>query len=53
MKCSFCEKDIDKGTGKQYFKADGTTYNFCSRKCQKNMLVLKRKPLKVKWVTKR
>lgn len=48
-KCSFCGNDIEKGTGKIYVKKDGKILHFCSRKCQKNMLKLKRKPTKLKW----
>jgi len=52
MKCSFCNKNIPEGTGILYVKKDGTAYNFCSGKCELNMLKLKRKSSKVKWVTK-
>ncbi len=50
MKCSFCNKEIPKGTGIMYVKKDGTIYYFCSKKCEKNMLKLKRKAKKLKWV---
>ena len=50
--CSFCGNEIEPGTGKMYIKKDATTYLFCSSKCQKNMIVLKRNPRKVRW-TKR
>jgi large subunit ribosomal protein L24e len=49
MKCSFCEKEIPKATGIIYVKKDGTTYWFCSKKCEKNQLKLKRKKHKTKW----
>ncbi len=52
MKCSFCGKEIIPGTGKIYALKDGTRYYFCSSKCEKNLLKLKRKPAKVKWVKK-
>lgn len=48
-KCSFCKEDIEKGTGKIFVKKDGKVLNFCSRKCEKNMLKLKRKPANLKW----
>ena len=32
-----------------YVKRDGTVYLFCTSKCEKNMIVLKRKPRKVGW----
>ncbi|HEX17519.1 MAG: 50S ribosomal protein L24e [Thermoplasmata archaeon] len=47
--CSFCGNEIEPGTGKLYIRKDGTIYHFCSSKCQKNLLKLKRVPRKVKW----
>jgi len=47
--CSFCGAEIDAGTGKLYIKKDGTKYNFCSNKCQKNLVDLKRVNRNVKW----
>ncbi len=52
MKCSFCGKEIEKGTGVLYVKRDGKSYPFCSRKCRINALKLKRKSHKVKWIRK-
>ena len=49
MKCTFCGKAIPKGTGKIYVKKDGKIFNFCSSKCEKNLVKLKRKPVKIKW----
>ncbi len=49
MKCSFCNKEIKKGTGLVYVKTDGTLLYFDTGKCIKNMLDLKRKPAKFKW----
>ncbi|MCS7109627.1 MAG: 50S ribosomal protein L24e [Candidatus Micrarchaeota archaeon] len=49
MKCSFCSKEVKKGRGLMYVKADGTIFYFDSGKCLKNMLHLKRKPGKQKW----
>ncbi len=49
MRCSFCGEQIPQGTGTIYGQRDGTVYTFCSKKCEKNQLVLKRKPQKVKW----
>ena len=48
-KCSFCEKQIPRGTGKMYVKTDGKIFYFCSSKCEKNMLVHKRKARNLKW----
>lgn len=47
--CSFCGGDIEPGTGKLYIKKDGTKFHFCSNKCQKNMVGLKRVNRNVKW----
>ena len=47
--CSFCGENIEKGTGKIYVKKDGKTFNFCSNRCEKNMLKLKRKPITTRW----
>lgn len=42
--CSFCGKEIPFGTGKMYVKKDAKILYFCSRKCEKNLLELKRNP---------
>ncbi len=47
--CSFCGREIEIGTGKMFVKRDGKIFYFCSRKCEKNMLELKRNPRKLKW----
>lgn len=49
VKCSFCNKDIEKGTGKIVVSKIGKINRFCSMKCEKNMLKLKRKPINFKW----
>jgi large subunit ribosomal protein L24e len=49
MKCSFCENLIKTGTGKIYAKKDGKILYFCTMKCEKNMLKLRRKAVKLKW----
>jgi len=49
VKCSFCGDELKVGGGKLYAKKDGTTFYFCSTKCEKNLLKLNRKPVKVKW----
>ena len=48
-KCDFCKVIIPAGTGKKYVKKDGKIFNFCSNKCEKNMLKLKRKSRTTKW----
>ncbi len=52
VKCSFCGKTIENGTGIMYVKANGQVYWFCSTKCEKNMLKLKRDPRDIKWTEK-
>lgn len=49
VKCDFCGTEITKGTGKLYVKKDGKAFNLCSNKCEKNMIVLKRKPRTTTW----
>ncbi len=49
MECYFCGKEVPKGKGTIYSKKDGTTYLFCSGKCRKNMLKLKRVGKNVNW----
>lgn len=51
-KCSFCGVAIHKGKGIIYVKSDGSILFFCSSKCRRNMLLLKRKPNKLKWVAR-
>lgn len=53
MKCSFCKEEIEKGKGKLYVLKEGTRFHFCGSKCKRNQLNLKRKPRKVKWITKK
>jgi len=47
--CSFCGAPIKPGTGMMYVKNDGTIYRFCSSKCFKSMLKLRRNPKKLAW----
>lgn len=49
VKCTFCGDILKQGTGKMFIKKDAKILYFCSRKCEKNMLKLKRKPYNVKW----
>lgn len=51
-KCSFCGEDLRRGTGKLFVYTDGRISYFCSMKCEKNQLKLKRIPANIKW-TKR
>jgi large subunit ribosomal protein L24e len=52
MNCHFCNKAIPEGTGILFVKKDGTSYNFCSSKCEKNQIKLKRKSAKIVWAKK-
>ena len=49
MKCLFCSKDIETGTGKSFIQNNGKVLNFCSNKCEKNKIKLGRDPRKFKW----
>ena len=48
-KCTFCSTQIEKGTGKMFVYVSGKIDYFCSNKCEKNALKLKRDPLRVRW----
>ena len=50
--CSFCGAEIEPGTGKMFIKKDGTVLNFCTNKCYKNMIELKRVPRTTAWTAK-
>jgi len=50
VKCSFCNKELPKGTGTMYVKVSGQIFYFCSSKCEKNLLKLGRIPREHKWV---
>ncbi|MCL2711885.1 MAG: 50S ribosomal protein L24e [Methanomassiliicoccaceae archaeon] len=50
--CSFCGAEIEPGTGKMFVKKDGTVLNFCTNKCYKNMIELKRVPRTTRWTEK-
>lgn len=47
--CSFCGQDIEPGTGRLHVKKDGTVYQFCTSKCYKNMIQLRRVPRRTAW----
>ncbi len=49
VNCSFCGDAVVKGTGKIFVFNTGKILNFCSNKCEKNMLKLKRSAHKLKW----
>jgi large subunit ribosomal protein L24e len=47
--CSFCGDKIEPGTGRMYVKRDAKIFFFCSTKCYKNMIELKRVPRRTRW----
>lgn len=47
--CSFCDVEIEKGKGILFAKKDGTVLYFCSGKCRKNALKLKREGRRQNW----
>lgn len=49
VRCDFCKNNIPPGTGKKFIKKDGKILDFCTGKCEKNMLKLGRKPRTTKW----
>ncbi|MBS3112859.1 TRASH domain-containing protein [Candidatus Woesearchaeota archaeon] len=49
VKCTFCGQEITPGTGKMYVKKDAKIFYFCSKKCEKNLIKLGRKPNATKW----
>ncbi|MEM0356592.1 MAG: hypothetical protein QW465_02465 [Candidatus Anstonellales archaeon] len=50
MKCSFCGDEIKLDRAVYYYTATGKGYVFCSSKCRRSMLKLRRDPKKLKWV---
>lgn len=52
VKCTYCTREIPKGTGTMYVYKTGTINYFCSNRCFKNGVVMHRrlnkKELKVK-----
>ncbi len=53
MDCSFCKREIPRATGLLFVRRDGSMLRFCSSKCKRNMLVLKRDPKYQRWITKK
>ncbi|MDY0386477.1 MAG: 50S ribosomal protein L24e [Methanolobus sp.] len=47
-KCSFCGEFLEPGTGKLFVKKDGSSYYFCSSKCESNF-ELGRLPRRTVW----
>ncbi|HIG97463.1 MAG TPA: 50S ribosomal protein L24e [Candidatus Aenigmarchaeota archaeon] len=49
MKCSFCSRQIEKGTGKTLIHSTGKIFYYCSSKCEVNQQKLGRDPRNFKW----
>ncbi len=49
MKCSFCSSQIEKGTGKMFIQVNGKIFYFCSHRCEKNLMKLRRDSRNFKW----
>ena len=52
MKCSFCSKEIEAGTGMMFVKNDARIFYYCSSKCDSNAQ-LRRNPAETNWVRKK
>jgi large subunit ribosomal protein L24e len=52
-KCSFCSSTLEPGTGVMLVRNDGKVFYFCSKKCERNMIRLRREPKDVRWITKK
>lgn len=48
-RCSFCGYEFPPGTGIMYVRNDGSILWFCSSKCRKSALKLRRDARKLKW----
>lgn len=50
--CSFCGRSIPGGRGTMHVRNDGRILWTCSKKCDKNLFVIRREPRKLKWTEK-
>lgn len=50
--CSFCGRSIPGGVGTMHVRNDGRVLWTYSKKCDKNMFVIRREPRKLKWTEK-
>jgi large subunit ribosomal protein L24e len=51
-RCSFCKQNYEFPRGLTLILNDGNILYFCSSKCRKNQLFMKRDNKKVNWVRK-
>jgi len=49
VKCAFCGKEESAHKGLHLIKNSGTVVYFCSSKCRKNAVKLKRDKRKIRW----
>ena len=49
--CSFCGKQIEPGTGLMFVRNDNQRFYFCSHKCERNQLNLRRRARRIKWTS--
>ena len=49
MECSFCGREIPRGTENILVTKRGKALYFCAKKCEKNLMKLERKPRDTKW----
>ncbi|HIG96121.1 TPA: 50S ribosomal protein L24e [Candidatus Woesearchaeota archaeon] len=49
MKCTFCGSELERGTGKMFVYTDGRVAYYCSHKCEKNELKLKKRARDTRW----
>jgi large subunit ribosomal protein L24e len=50
--CDYCGRVIEPGTGIMFVTKRGQVLWFCSSKCYKNFLKLRRRPDRLEWIRK-
>ncbi|MEB3765346.1 MAG: 50S ribosomal protein L24e [Desulfurococcales archaeon] len=50
--CNYCGRVIEPGTGLMFVTRKGDVLWFCSSKCYKNFMKLRRNPNKLTWIKK-
>ncbi len=53
MKCSYCQEEIEKGTGIMYVRKTGALKYYCSKRCMKMDVKFKKKQKEVKAMPKK
>lgn len=48
-RCSFCGDEFPAGTGLMYVRNDGTILWYCSSKCRKSSVDMRRDSRRLKW----